>query len=129
MCHKGLYLDMSYFKAEEPLHLGEYRKAIPHSTIYVLPMEEKKLRAQMLLGFAELQSYSDNQLKKLEEVLARAKDMESAITEFRRLKGETETASAKHIIAKGELELLRRLDDGWSLIQSLNEDRFLLQKA
>jgi integrase len=131
MGHKGLYLDASYFKAEEPLHLAEYRKAISHLTIYALPMEEKKLRSQMMIDFAKLQGYSGDDLKKLEDVLARSKDMDEAITEFRKLKDEAETASttkAKHVIAKGDAELLRHLDDGWNLVQTLNEDRFLLQR-
>jgi len=131
MGHKGLYLDASHFKAEEPLHLAEYRKAISHLTIYALPMEEKKLRSQMMIDFAKLQGYSGDDLKKLEDVLARSKDMDEAITEFRKLKDEAETASttkAKHVIAKGDAELLRHLDDGWNLVQTLNEDRFLLQR-
>jgi integrase len=127
MGHKGLYLDMSYFKAEEPLHLAEYRKAIPHLTVYALPMEEKKFRSQMLIDFAKLQGYEENQLKRLEEVLARAKDVDEAITEFRRLKDEAKQNGRFHI-AKSETELLRRLDEGWSLVQNLNGDKFLLQK-
>ena len=133
MGHKGLYLDMSYFKAEESLHLAEYRKAIPNLTIYQLPTEEKKLKSEMLLNFAKLQGYSVDQLKKLEDALARAKDVDEAITEFRRLKDDAKAASnenehGKHVIAKGESELVQKLDDGWSLVQTLNEDRFLLQR-
>ena len=133
MGHKGLYLDASYFKAEEPLHLAEYRKAVRHLTIYALPMEEKKLRSQMLLDFAKLQGYEADQLKKLEDALARAKDVDEAITEFRRLKEDSAKTSngngrGKHIIAKSEPELVRKLDDGWSLVQTLNDDKFLLQK-
>jgi len=82
---------------------------------------------------AKLQGYSDDQLKKLEDVLARAKDVDEAITEFRRLKDDAKAASngnghGKHIIAKGESELVQKLDDGWSMVQTLNEDRFLLQR-
>ena len=65
MGHKGLYLDMSYFKAEEPLHLAEYRKTVQHLTIYSQSAEEKKLRSQMMLDFAKLQGYEPEQLKKL----------------------------------------------------------------
>ncbi|MCJ7762751.1 site-specific integrase [Candidatus Bathyarchaeota archaeon] len=131
MGHKGLYLDASYFKAEENLHLNEYRKAVPYLTIYAVPTEEKKLKTEMLLNFAKLQGYGDEQLRRLEDILARAKDMDEAITEFRRLKDEGATSAngnGKHIIAKGEPELLQKLNEGYSLVQSLNEDRFLLQK-
>jgi integrase len=137
MGHKGLYLDMSYFKAEEQKHLEEYRKAVPHLTIQATPVEEKKLRSKMLMDFARLQGYGDEELKKLEDVLARAKDVDEAITEFRRLREEEgEPASrqvsnnggkGKYSIAKGDAELLKRLDDGWSLVQNLSEDKFLIK--
>ena len=133
MGHKSGYLDESYFRAEEQQHLAEYRKVIVHLSIYALPKEEKKLKSELLLNFAKLQGYGDDQLKKLEDVLARAKDVDEAITEFRRLKDDAKAASngnghGKHIIAKGESELVQKLDDGWSLVQTLNEDRFLLQR-
>ena len=126
MGHKGLYLDMSYFKAEELLHLTEYRKAIPHLTIYALPMEEKKLRSQMLIDFAKLQGYEEDKLKRLEEVLARAKDVDEAIKEFRRFKDDAK--KGKFHIAKSEAELMNRLNSGWTLVQGINDDKFLLQK-
>ena len=132
MGHKGLYLDASYFKAEEPLHLAEYRKVIPHLTIYALPTEEKKLKSEMLLNFAKLQGYGDDQLKKLEDILARAKDMDEAITEFRRFKDEPETmhnGNGKYYVAKGEGELIQRLHDGWKLTQALNGEKYLLQHS
>ncbi len=137
MGHKGLYLDMSYFKAEETKHLEEYRKAIPHLTIQATPIEEKKLRSKMLLDFARLQGYEDNQLKKLEDVLARAKDIDEAINEFRRVsedrsdachQPENRAVTAKHCVAKGQDELISHLDNGWSLLQNLGEDKFLIRK-
>ena len=131
MGHKGLYLDESYFKAEEAMHLAEYRKAIPHLTVYAIPTEEKKLKAEMLLNFAKLQGYGDVQLKRLEDILARAKDMDEAISEFRRLeeRSANNNGNGKHVIAKSEPELLRRLDEGFKLVQTLNRDKFLLEKA
>ena len=58
------------------------------------------------------------------------KDMDEAISEFRCLKDESVNGNGngKHIIAKTEEELLRKLYAGWSLIQLLNEGRFLLPK-
>ena len=124
---KGLFLDSSYFKAEENLHLNEYWRAVPYLTIYAVPTEEKKQKSEMLLNFAKLQGYGDDQLRKLEDILARAKNMDEAITEFRRLKDEsTKTENGKHLIANGEPEPIKRLDEGYSLVQSLNEDKFLL---
>ena len=132
MGHKGLYLDMPYFKAEEPLHLTEYRKIIPHLTIYALPTEEKKLRRQMLMDFAKLQGYEPEKLKKLEDVLARSKDIEEGISEFRKLGEQAQLIEdtrkqPKNIIVKGDTELLKKLEDGYSLVQYLDDDKFLMK--
>jgi hypothetical protein len=55
--------------------------------------------------------------------------MDEVVSEFKRLKDESiNNGNGKHLIAKGEPELMRKLDEGWSLVQSLNEDKFLLQK-
>jgi integrase len=137
MGHRGLYLDMSYFKAEEPLHLTEYRKAIPHLTVYGKAKEEKELRTQMLLDFAKLQGYEPDKLKKLEDALARAKNVDDAISEFRRLKDETHKDRQKgnlrgngvYSVIQGEAELVQRLNNGWSLVKSLSEDKYLLEKS
>jgi integrase len=136
MGHKGGYLDLSYFKAEEPLHLAEYRKAIPHLTVYAIPAEEKKLRGQMLIDFAKLQGYEESELKRLEEVLARSKDVDEAIQEFRRFKGEDSEepktmhdGNGKYLVAKNEDELIQRLHDGYRLVQPLNHDKYLLEHA
>ncbi len=51
MGHKGLDLDMSYIKADEPKHLEEYRKAIPHLTIQATPIEEEKTTVQDVIRF------------------------------------------------------------------------------
>ena len=61
--------------------------------------------------------YHLKQFKKLEDVLARAKDMDEGIQEFRRLKDDVKAASngnghGKHVIAKGESELVQKLDAG-----------------
>jgi integrase len=132
MGHKGLYLDISYFKAEEPLHLAEYRKAVQNLSVYNMPIEEKKLRSQMLLDFAKLQGYEPTQLKRLEEVLARARDPDEAITEFRKLGDQAQPTQQshgqpKHIIVKGDCELLKKLEAGYSLVESLEVDKFLMK--
>ncbi len=48
MGHKGGYLDESYFKAEERRHLEEYRKAIPHLSIYSRELEELRREMQSM---------------------------------------------------------------------------------
>lgn len=144
MGHKGGYLDLSYFKAEEQLHLNEYRKAIPHLTIYATSTDEKNLRKKMLIDFARMQGTPEGELKKLDEILARAKDVDEGIKEFRRFKddsadaqerrseGKTRTmhdGNGKYLVAKSEEEMIQRLHDGYRLVQSLNHDKYLLEAA
>jgi len=66
MGHQGKYLDMSYFKAEENLHLTEYRKAIPHLTI-AETLDEKKQRANAVMDFAKMQGYSEDKIRKMQD--------------------------------------------------------------
>ena len=135
MGHKGGYLDESYFRAEVDKHLREYRKAIPHLTILTTPMEEKQLRVKAILDFARLQGYEEEKLRKLEEILARAKDVDEGIREFRRFQEAENTkslpngGSPKYAVAQGEKQLLEMLSKGYMLIQPLNNDKYLLQSA
>lgn len=86
-----------------------------------------------MLDFARLQGYEDEQLKRLEEVLARAKDIDEGIREFRKFQEEqsetTTNGNGEYAVVEGEGELLRRLENGWGLVQSLNGDKYLLQLA
>ena len=83
--------------------------------------------------------------------MQKAKDPEEAITEFRRLKVEDEPMEKhseeevkpsrkpvsehikptpqqkKYTVAKGETELMQKLDNGWSLVQTLAEEKYLLK--
>ncbi|MGA2309440.1 MAG: site-specific integrase [Candidatus Bathyarchaeia archaeon] len=136
MGHKGKYLDESYFRAEEEKHLAEYRKAIPHLTVYTTVIEEKRMRSKMLVDFARLQGTPESEIRKLEEVLARSKTVDEGITEFRRLQEEPlakprtmHDGNGKYLVAKGEDEMIQRLHDGWRMVQALNHDKYLLEKA
>jgi integrase len=135
MGHKGLYLDMSYFMAEEQLHLNEYRKAIPHLTIYATSTEEKNLRKRMLIDFARMQGTPEDELKKLDEILARAKDIDEGIKEFRRLQEEERSekpkrahdGNGKYLVAHNEDQMIQKLHEGFRLVQSLNHDKYLME--
>jgi len=136
MGHKGGYLDESYFRAEEPKHLAEYRKAIPHLTIYTSPMEEREIRKKAILDFARLQGYSEEEIRKLEEVLAKSESIEEAVKKFRLSRKQRETmpnggfdSQPRYIIVKGEKQLLGYLERGWTLIKELNGEKYLLQRA
>jgi integrase len=144
MGHKAGYLDDSYFRAEEPLHLAEYRKAIPHLTIYSTPMEQKQLAAQIMKATAaSLGTVTDEQLKRIDEIFARAKTIDEAVDEFRKFKTEENKeeekperksktmhdGNGKYYVAYTEDELIQRLHDGYKLIQSLGPEKFLLETA
>jgi integrase len=144
MGHKAGYLDASYFRAEEPLHLAEYRKAIPHLTIYSTPIEQKQLAAQIMKATAaSLGTVSDEQLKRIDEIFARAKTIDEAVNEFRKFKTEEDReeekgerkpktmhdGNGKYYVAHNEDELIQRLHDGYKLIQSLGPEKFLLETA
>jgi hypothetical protein len=100
---------------------------------------------------AKMIGFSDDKIKRLEDTLQRAKDPEEALEEFRKLKDEPSSEEfkkrnddismqkpklqefklarqQKYNIAKGEKELVRRLDDGWNLVKSLSEDKYLLER-
>lgn len=136
MGHKGVYLDVSYFRAEEQQHLTEYRRTVPNLSIFAAAVDDKKMRSKMLLDFARLQGTPESELRKLEEVLARAKTVDEGITEFRRLQEETKAkprtmhnGNGKYLVADSEEEMIQRLNDGWRVIQALNHDKYLLEKT
>jgi integrase len=137
MGHRGAYLDLSYFRAEEQVHLAEYRKTVQGLTIYAAALDDKKIRSKMLVDFARLQGTPEDELKKLEDVLARAKTVDEGIQEFRRLKEEAVTKKPKtmhngggrYLVAKNEEEMIGKLHEGWTLRQPLNSNKFLLEKA
>jgi len=77
MGHKGGYLDESYFRAEETLHLAEYRKAIQHLTIYSssegLTQQLDGLRATILMDVLKAFGATKEELKRLTERYERKK--------------------------------------------------------
>ena len=150
MGHKGQYLDLSYFRAEEQRHLDEYRKVVQYLTIQEPKKDNSDMRKEITLTLLRMQGYNADKIKQSEDILQRAKDPDEAFAEFRKLKDEPSeefkklsedssgqrpvaqeskpTHQQKYSVAKGENELVRRLDDGWSLIKSLSEDKYLLER-
>jgi hypothetical protein len=96
-----------------------------------MPGKEEELRKKSLLDFAKLQGYGETELKRLEDVLGRAKDVDEAIREFRRFREEPETmhnGNGKYLVARSEEELIQRLRDGYKLVQPLNHNKYLLER-
>jgi integrase len=150
MGHKGQYLDISYFRAEEQRHIDEYRKIIKFLSIQEIKTDESKLRIQYMKDMAKMIGFSDDKIKRLEDTLQRAKNPDEALEEFRKLKDEPSQEFRKltddsaiqkpapqqfiqpyqqrYSVVKGENELVQRLDDGWNLVKSLSEDKYLLER-
>ncbi len=97
------------------------------------PSREKESLAEQrrqLLRTAQLIGLDDERLKRIEEVLMRAKTIDEGIETFRKLREENE--SSKQPTAKivtGDEELLDALNEGWELIRELNGDRFLMRRS
>ena len=88
----------------------------------------------MLLDFARLQGYSDDEIKRFEDVLARSKDVDEAITEFKRFKENPKpmnnhNRNGKFLVVKSEAEFIQKLQDGWELVRPLENNKFLIQHS
>jgi integrase len=95
------------------------------------PVDE--VRKKSLMDFAKLQGFNDEKLKRLEEVLARSKNVDEGIQEFRRFQEEGESevinGDGRYCVVHGEMELMQKLSNNWKLVQSLNGDKYLLQNS
>ena len=89
----------------------------------------------MLIDFARMQGTPEDELKKLDEILARAKDVDEGIKEFRRLQEEERSekpkrahdGNGKYLVAHNEDEMLQKLHEGFRLVQGLNHDKYLME--
>jgi len=91
----------------------------------------EEMRKRQLLDTARLLGFGEERIRRLEEILARAKSVDEAITEFRKLQGEPDDPPRKNSvkIVRGEEALIEHLEKGWSLIKELNHDKYLLNLA
>lgn len=134
--HKGPYLDDAYFKPVLEQMLNEYRKAIPQLTI----MEEvqyETIRKRQLLDTAKLLGFDEERLKRLEEVMARSKNLDEAIGEFKKLKDKEfqESNNGSFINGNGykakiidETELIKHVEQGWDIVKELEDRKFIIRK-
>ena len=132
MGHKGGYLDESYFKAEEEKHLAEYSKAIPHLSIHAAFIEEQQRRKQTLLDFARIQGWNEERLKRLDEVLARAKNVDEAITEFKRLKDTEFTEQGDNPYEAKlveEKDLMPFVEQGYEIVKDSGNGKYIMKRS
>jgi len=133
MGHKGGYLDESYFKAEETIHLSEYRKAISHLTIYNpsegIGPQLGNLRITILQDVLKAFGASKDELKRLTERYERTKNVDAVLTEFKRFMEEKKPRKEDYYVARNEAELIQKLKEGWKLLRPLNKNKYLLQHS
>jgi len=92
------------------------------------------IRKKQIVDTAKLLGFPEERIRKIEEVLARHKRVDEALKEFKRFQEETESktmtnGNGAYDIAKGETELIKRLHNGWKLVQPLNGEKYLLVKV
>jgi hypothetical protein len=127
------YLDGSYFRPPERDMLENYRRAIPALTI-MTDVQNDDYQKKQLLRQAALLLDSDK-LGRLKEILARGKDVDEGIKEFRRLQEEegsekpkrAHDGNGKYLVAHTEDEMLEKLHEGFRLVQGLNHDKYLME--
>jgi integrase len=132
------YLDGSYFRPVEKEMLENYRRALPNLTILQDIQSEDYQKKQLLMQASLV--LSGDKLARLKEILARAKSVDDAVQEFRRFREEheeiqeprkkTKTAhdgNGKYFVAHNEDEMIDKLHEGFKLVQSLNNDKYLLE--
>jgi len=109
----------------------KYREAIPALEFIREQVNSEQMRRRQLLDTARLLGFGDERLRRLEEVLAKAKNVDEAIEEFKKLKDEAEDPPEEnHVkIVKGEQALVDHLKLGWTLIKELNRGKYLLKSA
>ena len=99
---------------------------IANAAVRIREREPRQIQTMKDMGF------KDDEIKRFEDVLARSKDVDEAITEFRRFKDNPKTrtnhnGNGKFLVAKNEAELIQKLQDGWELVRPLKNNKFLIQ--
>ncbi len=100
-------------------------------------------RKRQIIDMAKVFGFSEDKIKKMEDVLAKHRSVDESIQEIRRLKEDSDktaeesgesTAASNHdksqryFIVKGDDDMVRRLNDGWKLVQSLNDEKYLFRQ-
>lgn len=139
MGHKGGYLDESYFRAELEKHLTEYRKTMSELSIYTKPEDQTWKTVIRTLARAE-GKFDEEKLKLLEEILARAKNMDEGIESFKKLKDKEfvdtqPNGNGPYVNGNGyeakvvnESQLIAYVERGWDVVKELSDGRFIVRK-
>ncbi|GAG08252.1 unnamed protein product, partial [marine sediment metagenome] len=107
------------------------RAAYQRSRRYLLgdTMNEESLRRKQMLDTARMLGYGEEKMRKLTEILERARTADEAAEEFRKLGEQPKPGNGSYEIVTGESVMLGRLSEGWTLERELNDDRFLVKRG
>ena len=105
-----------------------------------VPIEE--LRKKQVLDMVKILGFSEEKVKKVEEVLAKYERVDEALEEIKKLSlesykesdetdcnGEENCKRHEVTIVQGEQRLVKLLSEGWDLVKELSNDRFVLKKS
>ena len=130
--HKGDYLDESYFRPFEEHVREEYKKAIPHLTIFEVETPSiEEIRRKQLIDMAKLLGFSEEKIKKIEEILAKYKSVDEAMDEIRKLREEEMLPNGgRKIQVKlvSERELVNYLETGWEIVKELRSGKIVIKR-
>ena len=94
---------------------------------------ELRTRLQHLIDRARIDGWSEDRIKKLEEILESTETFEDGVSEFHKQEREIELEEEKSEnwdfkIVNEEAEVINYLKDGWEIFQELNDGRCILRR-
>uniref|UniRef100_A0A6M3M3X6 Putative integrase family protein n=1 Tax=viral metagenome TaxID=1070528 RepID=A0A6M3M3X6_9ZZZZ len=106
------------------------REAYRRSRRYLLgdTLNEDDLRRKQMLDTARMLGFGEEKLSKLKEVLERSRTVDEAVEEFQKLREPPKPSNGGYDIVTGEAEMLKKLNEGWSLERGLDGDKFLMKR-
>ncbi len=133
--------DTYYDKTKSYYLRGKYRQVI----FFPERGFSEEQRKRQILDTVKLLGYSDDKIKRVEEVLAKYKNIDDGLDEIKKLslysnkeqkpaENKTGTTNKYNLISrevkiiKGETKLLHSLNHNWNLIKELSDQRFVVQK-
>jgi len=133
--------DTYYDKTKTKYLRGKYKQVI----FFPERGFSEEQRKRQILDTVKLLGYSDDKIKRVEEVLAKYKNIDDGLDEIKKLsltsnkeqkptENKTETTNKYSLmsrevrIVKGENKLLHSLNHNWDLIKELSDQRFVVQK-
>jgi|Deesub1362B_J571_1020462.scaffolds.fasta_scaffold00003_325 integrase len=129
MGHKGPYLNESYFRPFEEDVKNEYKKAIPNLTIIeTVKQDIEELRKQQLLDIAKLLGFPEEKIKKMEDILAKSRNIDEAIEEIKKLNQEVNNPKRDILVIHDETELIKYLGEGWRILRELSDGRIIIER-